>query len=61
MPLYDFRCPSCGEELKDKYKSFSDNSATLCEKCNTPMKVIVVPVGVTFNGPGFYKTDNRKG
>ena len=36
MPIYNFTCPDCGHECRDKIvKSF--DSELLCTKCMTPM------------------------
>ena len=34
MPLYDYRCDECGEELNDVHQSIKDDSLTTCPACN---------------------------
>lgn len=31
-----------------------------CDDCNKKLVRVYSSVGITFNGSGFYKTDNRK-
>lgn len=60
MPAYDYVCNSCNKEYT-KIRSMSDSDPGYsCEICNTSLNRVYYSVGVTFNGSGFYKTDNRK-
>lgn len=34
MPLYEFRCSSCGEEF-EKMVRFSENQAPICPSCKS--------------------------
>ena len=60
MPTYSYRCTQC-ENAFDVVQSFSDDSLTVCDVCGGPLRKVFSPVGVTFNGSGFYRTDSRKG
>ena len=32
MPMFDYKCPSCGTEYKDKLVKFSDSDSQYCDK-----------------------------
>lgn len=59
MPVYTYRCGSCGVQF-DQTQKFTDESLTKCPECgkNTLQKVYT-PVGIVFKGSGFYATDHR--
>jgi predicted nucleic acid-binding Zn ribbon protein len=62
MPTYVYRFLDC-EGTIEVQQSFSDDALT--EAVNPadgklhPVKKVFTPVGVTFKGGGFYKTDSR--
>ncbi len=58
MPTYQYRCKSCGNELEIVQK-MSDNSLTICPKCEKESfeRVITAEGGFVLKGSGFYKTD----
>jgi predicted nucleic acid-binding Zn ribbon protein len=62
MPTYVYKFIETGETVEVQ-QSFSD--ATLTEYTHPatgatmPVKKVFLPVGVTFKGDGFYKTDSR--
>lgn len=59
MPTYSYRCASCGFEF-DQHQSFTDDSLITCPDCGEPqLRKVFNNIGVTFNGSGFYRTDNR--
>ena len=59
MPVYAYRCESCGVQFERK-QSFSDAPLKRCPECNKNTLVKVIgPVGVVFKGSGFYSTDHR--
>jgi predicted nucleic acid-binding Zn ribbon protein len=64
MPTYVYKFIDSGQTI-DVHQSFAD--PTLTEAVNPvtgqlePVKKVFTPVGVTFKGDGFYKTDNRNG
>ena len=59
MPIYTYRCTSCGVRF-DQQQKFTDQPLTRCPECSkkTLLKVFQ-PVGVVFKGSGFYATDHR--
>ncbi len=58
MPTYSYRCTECGNAF-DVKQSFSDAALTECPVCGGVLRKVFSPVGVTFNGGGFYRTDSR--
>lgn len=58
MPTYSYRCTECDNAF-DVKQSFSDASLTECPVCGGALRKVFSPVGVTFNGGGFYRTDSR--
>lgn len=56
MPLYEFRCESCGHEM-ETIVAFSDPLPTTCESCGGPLKKLLSAPAVQFKGSGFYLTD----
>jgi putative FmdB family regulatory protein len=43
----------------DTQQSFSDATLTECPECKGTLRKLFSPVGVTFQGSGFYRTDSR--
>lgn len=59
MPVYAYRCSSCGVQF-ERQQSFADAPLKTCPECRKKtLKKIISPVGVVFKGSGFYSTDNR--
>jgi predicted nucleic acid-binding Zn ribbon protein len=64
MPTYVYKFVDTGETIEVQ-QAFTD--ATLTEVAHPesgepmPVKKVFTPVGVTFKGSGFFKTDNRGG
>ena len=62
MPTYVYKFIESGETIEIQ-QSFSDPTLTEAVHPETgatlPIKKVFLPVGVTFKGDGFYKTDNR--
>ena len=58
MPTYSYRCTACDNAF-DVKQSFSDAALTECPVCGGVLRKVFSPVGVTFNGGGFYRTDSR--
>ena len=62
MPTYVYRFVDTGETIEVQ-QSFADDALTEAAHPNTgvmmPVKKVFTPVGVTFKGGGFYRTDSR--
>ena len=60
MPTYSYRCTECGTAF-DIQQSFTDDALTECPNCGGRLRKVFGPLGVTFSGSGFYRTDSRAG
>ena len=58
MPTYSYRCTECGHAF-DIHQAFTDDALTVCPTCGGVLRKVFSPVGVTFSGSGFYRTDSR--
>lgn len=58
VPTYEYACKKCGEHL-EVVQSFHDEPLTVCPSCRGQLRKVFSPVGITFKGSGFYKTDSR--
>ena len=59
MPTYAYACKQCGHRF-DAVQSFTDAALTVCPHCGGgPLRKQYGSIGVTFSGPGFYRTDSR--
>lgn len=58
MPTYSYRCTECDNAF-DIHQAFTDDSLTVCPVCGGVLRKVFSPVGVTFSGSGFYRTDSR--
>lgn len=59
MPIYQYRCESCGVSF-ERTQSFSDEPLQHCPECDGNIHRVIQPVGIVFKGSGFYVTDNRR-
>jgi len=60
MPTYQYRCAGCNEETTKFWGIQEDVPELFCQACNSSLKRVYSSIGVTFNGSGFYRTDNRR-
>lgn len=61
MPIYAYRCESCGH-AKDVLQKMSDPLLTVCPSCGEPtFKKQVTAAGFQLKGSGWYVTDFREG
>lgn len=58
MPTYSYRCTECDNAF-DIHQAFTDDTLTVCPTCGGKLRKVFSPVGVTFSGSGFYRTDSR--
>jgi putative FmdB family regulatory protein len=60
MPIYEYRCQSCGHEL-EKLQRMSDAALTDCPECGkSTLKRLVSAAGFRLKGAGWYETDFKK-
>ncbi len=61
MPIYEFQCQSCGDEVEVLQK-MSDDPLTDCKACGKPdMKKMVSAAAFRLSGSGWYETDFKSG
>ncbi len=61
MPIYEYRCKSCGHDL-EKLQRMSDPALTDCPACNqAELTRLVSAAGFRLKGSGWYETDFKKG
>jgi putative FmdB family regulatory protein len=61
MPIYAYKCESCGY-AKDTLQKMSDAPLTVCPQCGKPsFKKQVTAAGFQLKGSGWYVTDFRGG
>ena len=58
MPTYQYACTECDHAF-EQFQSFSEDSLTVCPRCEGRLRKVFNAVGVVFKGSGFYRTDNR--
>jgi putative FmdB family regulatory protein len=59
MPVYTYRCETCGIQFEQMQK-FTDQPLTRCPECGKKsLRKVYQPVGIVFKGSGFYATDHR--
>lgn len=61
MPIYAYKCASCGH-TKDVLQKMSDDPLTICPACGQPtFQKQVTAAGFQLKGSGWYVTDFRGG
>ncbi len=59
MPVYTYRCDSCGVQF-DRHQSYTDAPLKICPECRKrSLKKVISPVRIIFKGSGFYSTDHK--
>lgn len=53
MPLYEYRCDSCGLEFEARQK-FCDAPLTECKSCGGPVQKLISRSGFALKGGGWY-------
>ena len=60
MPIYEYRCQSCQQDLEVMQK-LSDPELSDCPACGQPaLKKLISAVGFRLKGSGWYETDFKK-
>lgn len=61
MPIYAYRCSSCGHE-QDVMQKMSDAPLTTCPQCKTEnFSKQLTAAGFQLKGSGWYQTDFKNG
>src|SRR5688572_30957294 len=59
MPVYTYRCDSCGVQF-ERHQSFQDAPLKTCPECRKKaLRKVITPTKIIFKGSGFYATDNK--
>jgi len=59
MPVYTYRCDSCGVQF-ERHQSFHDSPLKTCPDCRKKsLKRVITPTRIIFKGSGFYATDHK--
>ena len=56
MPLYEYKCQSCGETF-EVIQKFSEAPLRVHTKCGGPVERLISPPALQFKGTGWYVTD----
>ena len=59
MPIYEYKCLSCGTHVERLQKT-SDDSVKVCESCGGELQKQWSLSGFQFKGEGWYVTDYAK-
>lgn len=54
MPMYAYRCSSCGAE-EEHIERFSDPPKATCDACGGPLARVLTPTAFHLKGGGWYK------
>lgn len=61
MPIYEYRCDSCGAEL-EVIQKMSDAPLVTCPECGAEaLKKLISAAGFRLKGDGWYETDFKAG
>lgn len=61
MPIYEYRCPSCGFQ-KEHLQKMSDEPLSTCPSCGaTGYAKLLSAAGFQLKGTGWYATDFKGG
>lgn len=59
MPLYEYRCKSCGHQF-EKIQSFSAPEEKECPVCHGEVEKLLSAPAIQFKGSGWYVSDYAK-
>ena len=57
---YDYKCEKCSSEITVERSIHAEASEPMCFNCHTTMNRVWNTPNITFNGSGFYSTDNKR-
>ena len=59
MPIYTYRCESCGVEF-ERHQFFTEEPLKICPECRKKsLRKVITPTKIIFKGSGFYSTDHK--
>ena len=56
MPIYEFRCKKCGNQI-EVIQKMSDKPPAKCKKCGGRLEKMISQTQFQFKGEGWYVTD----
>ena len=56
MPLYEYKCQKCGENV-EAIQRIADPPYTICPQCGGELKKLFSAPAIQFKGSGFHITD----
>jgi putative FmdB family regulatory protein len=56
MPIYEFRCKKCGNEI-EVIQKMTDKPPARCKKCGGRLEKMISQTTFQFKGEGWYVTD----
>lgn len=59
MPIYEYRCVSCGRDI-EVIHGINAEGPTTCDVCAAPMRKLVSTSAIVFRGGGWAKKDARE-
>jgi putative FmdB family regulatory protein len=59
MPIYEYECSDCKQRYTFSRGINDEDPGYECKTCNLSLTRVYSLGAVTFNGSGFYRTDNR--
>jgi putative FmdB family regulatory protein len=60
MPIYEYKCSSCGKKF-EKIEKFSDSPLETHEECGGAVERLLSAPALQFKGTGWYITDYARG
>lgn len=60
MPIYEYRCSTCGKTF-EKLQKFSDPPLEVHAECGGKLEKLISTSALQFKGSGFYITDYKGG
>jgi putative FmdB family regulatory protein len=56
MPIYEFKCRKCGDEV-EVFQKMNDKHPVKCKKCGGRLEKLISAPAIQFKGSGWYVTD----
>jgi putative FmdB family regulatory protein len=56
MPIYEYKCTSCGEQFEVNQK-ITDSPLSACSLCGGELKKLITSTSFVLKGSGWYVTD----
>lgn len=59
--IYQYECPGDGTIIEIERKITDPEEQYYCSACSAMLRRVYTSPTITFNAPGFYSTDNKRG